>query len=199
MQYSLRAMKNSKLYGVARRNKPEVKRFAKFAIVGFSGLAIDIVLLNVFERTFGLAVPVAVALAFVVAAVNNFVWNRLWVYPESRSQRKRKQLPIFLAVNAAGLLINEVIFALFQTPITSLMLVVPITFVATHYQGIGLNVTKIIAAVVVMFWNFVVNRLVTFRDVKWQTKPAPVVATPAAVPASVAVEEPKAEPVDSAL
>lgn len=197
MQYSLRAMKNSKLYGVARRNKPEVKRFAKFAIVGFSGLAIDIVLLNVFERTFGLAVPVAVALAFVVAATNNFVWNRLWVYPESRSQRKRKQLPIFLAVNAAGLLINEVIFALFQTPITSLMLVVPITFVATHYQGIGLNVTKIIAAVVVMFWNFVVNRLVTFRDVKWQTKPA--VATPAAVSANVAVEEPEAEPIDSAL
>ena len=186
-------MKNTKLYGVARRNKPEVKRFAKFALVGFSGLAIDFVLLNIFERTFGMAVPLAVALAFIVAAINNFVWNRLWVYPESRSQRKRKQLPIFLAVNAAGLLINVIIFLLFQTPITSLMLVMPLAFVAQHHQGIGLNVTKMIAAVVVMFWNFVVNRLVTFKDVKWQTKPA--VAT---VPVAV-ILVPDEEPIDSAL
>jgi putative flippase GtrA len=33
---------------------------------------------------------------------------------------------------------------------------------------IGLNLTKAIAAVIVMIWNFVVNRFVTFRDVKWQ-------------------------------
>lgn len=203
MQYSLRVMKNSKLYGVARRNKPEVKRFAKFAIVGFSGLVIDVVLLNVFERTFGMAVPLAVALAFIVAAINNFIWNRLWVYPESRAQRKRTQLPIFLAVNAAGLLINEIIFALFQASITSLMLLVPITFVANHYQGIGLNVTKAIAAVVVMFWNFVVNRLVTFRNVKWETKPTPTpaVATPLGSSAAAGDHEDDREDdqIDSAL
>ncbi len=162
-------MKNTKLYGVARKNKKEVKRFGKFAIVGLSGLVIDVLLLNILERYFGFSVAVAVAVAFIVAATNNFVWNRLWVYPESRTQPKRKQLPTFLAVNAAGLVINEIIFLLFQASITSLVLLIPISLVVKHHQGIGLNATKAIAAVVVMVWNFVVNRMVTFRDVKWQT------------------------------
>jgi putative flippase GtrA len=169
-------LRGTRLYGLARTNKPEIKRFVKFAIVGGSGLVLDIALLNIFERNLRLSVPVAVALAFIIAATNNFIWNRLWVYPESRSQKKRKQLPLFLAVNAAGLLINELIFALFQQPITALMAMIPIPFVQSHYRGIGLNVTKLIAAVIVMLWNFFVNRFVTFRNVKWQRNIPPEVA-----------------------
>ena len=132
----------------------------------------------------GETIALAVALAFVIAATNNFIWNRLWVYPESRTQKKRRQMPIFLAVNAAGLLINELIFLLFQTPITELIRIVPIPFIQSHYRGIGLNVTKLIAAVIVMLWNFFVNRFVTFRNVKWKRNPA---------------VEARPEPVDSVL
>ena len=163
-------MKNTKLYGVARQNKPEIKRFGKFAVVGFSGLIVDVILLNILERNFGLAVPVAVAIAFVAAATNNFIWNRLWVYPETRNQQKRKQLPVFLAVNAIGLGISELIFAVAQMPISEIIRHVPIALVQKHYLGLGLNVTKAIAAIIVMMWNFVVNRAVTFRSVKWQTR-----------------------------
>jgi len=162
------AFKSLRLYGVARENKREVARFGRFAVVGFSGLFIDIVLLNVFERTLKMGVPVAVACAFAFAAVNNFTWTRLWVYPESRTTPKRKQLPLFLAVTTAGLLINELIFLMFQTPITALIAFVQVAFVQAHYRGIGLNVTKLIAAVIVMLWNFFVNRFVTFRNIKWQ-------------------------------
>jgi dolichol-phosphate mannosyltransferase len=169
-------VKGTRIYGVAQRNKPEVKRFGRFAIVGGTGLILDIVLLNVFERSFGLTVPVAVALAFIIAATNNFVWTRLWVYPESRSQKKRRQLPLFLAINTAGLLINELFFLLFLQAITSAVLLVPIPFVQLHYRGIGLNVTKLIAAVFVMLWNFFVNRFVTFGNVKWQKNIPPEVA-----------------------
>ena len=163
------SVKGGRLYGMARDNKHEVKRFGKFAVVGLSGLFIDIVLLNLFERNLHMPVSLAIACAFAVAAVNNFTWTRLWVYPESRATPKRKQMPVFLAVNTAGLLINELIFLLFQTPITSLVALAPIAFVQLHFRGIGLNVTKLIAAVIVMLWNFFVNRFVTFRNVKWQT------------------------------
>jgi len=165
-------MKGTRFYGLARRNKPEIKRFIKFAIVGAVGLVIDIALLNIFERNLGMAVPVAVALAFVIAATHNFIWNRLWVYPESRTQKKRRQMPVFLAVNAAGLLISELIFLLFHAPITELVRLVPIPVIQLHYRGIGLNATKLLAAVVVMIWNFFVNRFVTFRSVRWKRNPA---------------------------
>ncbi len=165
------AMKGTRFYGLARRNKPEVKRFVKFAIVGGVGLIIDVALLNVFERSLGMPVPLAVALAFIIAATHNFIGNRLWVYPESRKHKKRWQMPVFLAVNAIGLLISELIFLFFQMPITELMRLVPLAAFQTHYRGIGLNATKMVAAIVVMLWNFFVNRFITFRDVKWQTIP----------------------------
>jgi putative flippase GtrA len=149
-------MKDTKIYGVARKNKQEIKRVIKFAIVGFSGLIVDFTILNILAHVFNVDSWLAIAIAFIFAAFNNFVWNRLWVYPESRSEPKRKQLPVFMAVNAMGLGINELILFLFEIPMTALL----------HSDVLGLNVTKAIAAVIVMFWNFIINRLVTFRMVK---------------------------------
>ena len=161
-------MKLTKLYGIARANKIEIKRFGKFAVVGFSGLLVDYVMLNVLTYFFKMQDWLAIAIAFALAACNNFVWNRLWVYPESRGEQKRKQLPVFFGVNAVGLGINELIFFFFNTPIDTVLAAAPIAFISTHHQGIGLNLTKAIAAVIVMIWNYVVNRLVTFRNVKWK-------------------------------
>jgi dolichol-phosphate mannosyltransferase len=163
-------MKQTKLYGAARRNKIEIKRFGKFAIVGMSGLVVDYFVLNLLTYFFKVAEPVALAVAFVAAAINNFAWNRLWVYPESRTVRKRTQLPIFFAVNAVGLLINELIFFWLNGPIDTFLLNQPVMLLSRHHQGIGLNLTKAVAAIVVMFWNYGINRMVTFRNVKWKKR-----------------------------
>jgi putative flippase GtrA len=176
----INAVKSTKLYGLARANKPEVKRFVKFAIVGFSGLIVDFTALNIFAHLLNMASWLALALAFIIAATNNFIWNRLWVYPESRQHSIWKHFPMFFIVNVVGLLINEVILFIFEMPIQAML----------GSAVLGLNVTKAIAAVIVMVWNFVVNRLVTFRDVKWQKR------APAEIPQELPIEE---EQVVSAL
>jgi putative flippase GtrA len=163
-------MKETRLYGVARRNKYEILRIGKFAAVGLSGLVVDFVALNVLTYFFQFSEPLGISVAFALAATNNFIWNRLWVYPESRSEPKRKQIPVFLAVNTVGLGINHLIFWLFNATIDMALAGAPIALLARHHQGIGLNLTKAIAAVVVMVWNYVVNRKVTFRNVKWQRR-----------------------------
>lgn len=155
----MKSVKSTKLYGAARANKQEVKRFVKFAVVGFSGLIVDYSILNILAHIFNVESWLAIAVAFIIAAINNFIWNRLWVYPESRQHSIWKHFPTFFIVNAVGLGINELILFLFETPITLLVL----------SEFWGLNLTKAIAAVIVMLWNFLVNRFVTFRDVKWQT------------------------------
>jgi putative flippase GtrA len=164
-------MKDTRLFDVAKQNKPEIKRFGKFAIVGFSGLIVDYTVLNILAHVFNVDSWIAVAVAFVIAATNNFIWNRLWVYPESRVEKKRKLLPLFLGINAVGLLINELILFLLESTMTAFF----------HSAFLGLNVTKAIAAIVVLFWNFFVNRLVTFRNVKWQTADAGQAIAPEAV------------------
>jgi dolichol-phosphate mannosyltransferase len=164
-------MKETRMWGMARRNKTEIRRFGKFAAVGFSGMVVDFALLNILTYFFHMDKALAIAVAFVFAAMNNFVWNRLWVYPESRGEQKRRLLPVFLGVNAIGLAINELIYFLFNVPISNLLGGFPVAWVALHHQGLGLNLTKAIAAGVVMMWNYVVNRRVTFRNVKWEPKP----------------------------
>ena len=161
-------LKSTKLYGVARANKPEVKRFVKFAIVGFSGLIVDYTILNILAHLLHVESWLAIAIAFVVAATNNFIWNRFWVYPESREHSIWKHFPTFLIVNIVGLGINELILFLFELPIEQLV----------GSAVLGLNLTKGIAAVIVMIWNFLVNRFVTFRDIKWKKniKGLPVVS-----------------------
>lgn len=149
-------------------NKPEFQRFVKFAVTGGVGLVIDYIVLNILAHVFDVPSPIAIAVAFVCAALNNFVWNRLWVYPESRSQPKRKLLPVFMAVNAMGLGINELTLLLLELPLGALF----------GSAFLGLNVTKAIGAAIVMVWNFVVNRLVTFRSVKWGAAGAAGTADP---------------------
>ena len=159
----MKLVKSTRLYGAARANKQEVMRFAKFMVVGFSGLIVDYTVLNVLAHIFNVESWLAVAVAFTVAATNNFIWNRLWVYPESRKDSLWKTFPTFFVVNAVGLGINELILFIFELPISHLL----------GSEFWGLNVTKAIAAVIVMAWNFIVNRFVTFREVKWQPNKTP--------------------------
>jgi putative flippase GtrA len=151
------ARAQNRIYTTARRNQYELKRFVKFAMVGVTGLAVDYAVLNVLAHVFHVESWLAMAVAFIVAATNNFIWNIAWVYPESRQEFWR-HFPTFLAVNAVGLGINELILFLCEAPIERL----------AGSAVIGLNLTKGIAAMVVMVWNFLINRFVTFRHVRWE-------------------------------
>jgi putative flippase GtrA len=130
----------------------ELSRFVKFAIVGAVGAVIDFALLNLLRGVFGWPLLLANTVSVSVAILSNFTWNRLWTYPESRVHKKRIQLPKFALVNLMGLLINNLI-------------VVGIDALLVSYIGEpwSYNVAKAIAIMVVLFWNFGVNRLWTYR------------------------------------
>lgn len=130
----------------------ELTRFVKFALVGALGAIIDFGLLNLMKGYFGWPLLWANTLSVSVAIISNFVWNRLWTFPESRTRKKRRQLPQFTLVNLVGLLINNLI-------------VVGIDAVLVPYIGEpwSYNIAKAIAIGVVLFWNFGANRFWTYR------------------------------------
>lgn len=130
----------------------EFNRFAKFAIVGALGALIDFGLLNLMRGVFGWDLLWANTLSVCVAMLSNFIWNRYWTFPESRSRKKRTQLPQFVLVNLVGLLINNLIVVGIDS------LLVPHVGEPWSY-----NIAKAIAIGVVLFWNFGVNRLWTYR------------------------------------
>jgi putative flippase GtrA len=130
----------------------ELSRFVKFAIVGAIGAIIDFSLLNLMKGVFGWDLLWANTFSVSAAVLSNFVWNRLWTFPESRNRKKRKQLPQFVLVNLVGLLINNVI-------------VVGLDSVLVPHIGEpwSYNLAKAVAIGVVLFWNFGANRLWTYR------------------------------------
>ena len=95
---------------------------------------------------------VANTISVSAAILSNFTWNRLWTFPGSRTRKKRKQLPQFALVNFIGLIINNII-------------VVGVDALLINYIGEpwSYNIAKAVAIVIVLFWNFGVNRLWTYR------------------------------------
>lgn len=144
-----------RLSGITGLRPKEVTRFLKFATVGAIGMVVDLTLLNVLHKVFGLDLLVANAISFTAAVISNFTWNRLWTFPESRQRPLHTQLGKFVIVNAVGLAINEVVLWLAHQ-VTQTFLPDPFDY----------NAAKILAIGVVLFWNYGVNRLWTYKGIE---------------------------------
>ncbi len=138
----------------AKSQRAEFLRFAKFAIVGTIGAVVDYSVLNLGVQVFTLPLLLANAISFTVAVLSNFTWNRLWTYPESRSEPLLPQLGQFALVNLAGLGINELILFSLNP------------YVSRLWPRWGYNISKAVAIGVVLFWNFGINRIWTYRKIK---------------------------------
>ena len=142
-------------------NYREAERFLKFAVVGTIGFIVDFGLLYILKEFVGLPTIIANTLSFCAAVVRNFTLNRYWTYPDSRSKKLSAQLIQFTLVSLVGLLINDIIVVLLEHPFQSL-LDTGLSFLPIA----GYIPAKIVATVVVLFWNFFINRRWTYNDVQ---------------------------------
>jgi putative flippase GtrA len=153
-------------------NPRELERFVKFAIVGAIGAVVDFAVLNIMKRLFeavGLGVGWDIGLAphqiqlvaantisFSVAVLSNFTWNRLWTFPESRERPIGSQLAQFSVINVLGLVINTVILVTLDQYV----------FQNFFSERLSYNLAKAFAIGVVLFWNFGMNRIFTYRGIE---------------------------------
>jgi len=144
----------------ARGNR-EVKRFAKFAIVGAAGSVTDFTVLNVLVQLFGFKPVWANIFSFAAAVIQNFLLNRRWTFPESKQRQAGRQLVQFALVSVIGLGINTLILA----TVDHLLINFWTHLVGHEHLGftISYNFAKLVAIGVVLFWNFAGNRLWTYR------------------------------------
>jgi putative flippase GtrA len=140
--------------GIAQRPR-ELVRFLKFATVGVIGMVVDFTMLNLLVAVVGLPVWLANIFSFSAAVVSNFTWNRLWTFPESRSRPLFRQLGQFALVNVVGLVINEAVLLLVLALIRN--------FIPAPWNY---NLAKAFAIGVVLFWNYFVNRMWTYKGIK---------------------------------
>jgi len=145
-------------------NDRERTRFLRFVVVGTIGAVIDFGAFNLLSFGLGVPVIIAQAISFTLAVISNFVWNRYWTYPDSRSKHIRAQLIQFFAVNTIGVGIRTPLFAYLYTPLPKLFTWLPSSFPLSA-EFIGHNLALAVAVGAVLFWNFFVNRYWTYSDV----------------------------------
>jgi putative flippase GtrA len=153
---------------VSPRVAREGKRFFRFTVVGAIGAVVDFGTFNLLTALVGLWSVLASMFSFSAAVASNFIWNRFWTYPDSRSKPIRHQAVQFAIVNLIGLAIRTPIFAFaeprliraagaYSSAIRNML--------ALDATVVGRNAALAIAVIVVLFWNFGVNRIWTYSDV----------------------------------
>jgi putative flippase GtrA len=148
-------------------NPRERERFLKFSVVGAFGALVDFSSFHLFMGLLGVDPTLAQAFSFTLAITSNFIWNRYWTYPDSRSKPISNQLVTFFLVNIVGLGIRTPIFTGLEGPFRRLFerfAFLPIGLIDA--DRLGYTFALGVAVVVVMFWNFFINRVWTYNDVE---------------------------------
>lgn len=147
-------------------DKRERVRFIRFAVVGTIGAIVDFATFNLLSGVLGVQHVWASVFSFTAAILSNFTWNRYWTYPDSRSKPLPRQLFEFVAVNLIGLGIRTPLFAGLSGPLETGFALIPIFPLGILTpEFLGHNGALAFAVLVVMLWNFFVNRYWTYNDV----------------------------------
>jgi putative flippase GtrA len=119
----------------------------QFGVVGVSGFLVNTVVYVFLLRKVGLHYLPSSFLAFCVAVMNNFLWNRLWTFRHRKdASHAAFQAARFLVVSTAAYLCNAVLLTLF-----------------IEHFGMGKVVAQLIAVTLVMPISFLGNKLWSFR------------------------------------
>lgn len=148
----------------------ERKKFLRFSIVGAIGAVIDFGVFNLLSSLLNFPALWSSVISFILAVISNFVWNRLWTFPETRNCPVAKQLTQFSIVSLAGLAIRTPLFAFLEKQFIPLAAAwIPNILTPTI---VGHNVALAVVILVVMLWNYFVNRFWTFKNpVKCKEEP----------------------------
>jgi putative flippase GtrA len=128
----------------ALRQRHNWEQLVKFCVVGVSGYVVNLLVYTALLDGADLHYRMAATGSFLVAVTNNYVWNRLWTFRHRRGHFAHQGLR-FLVVSVIVYLGNLVILTLLVE------------------LGLGKIVSQAIAIVLVTPFNFVGNKLWSFR------------------------------------
>jgi dolichol-phosphate mannosyltransferase len=126
----------------ALRRRTNWIQLVKFGIVGASGYVVN---LGIFAALVGWGAHVAAAISFVIAAANNYWWNRHWTFVHQKAHIGAQGARFFI-VSLAAFAVNQLWLVLFIDLL--------------HWRKVA---SQAVAIILVTPLNFLGNKLWSFR------------------------------------
>ncbi len=132
-------------------------QFLRFVLVGLLNTGIDFLILNLLSKVTGITsgnalIPINM-LSFTIATTNSYFLNKRWSFRDGNQLNPGKKFVMFLLVSLVGVTINTTIIRL----ITNLD---PMFGLSSQ---LWLNVAKVGATGISLFWNFIGYKLFVFK------------------------------------
>ena len=133
------------------RRSGEIKRFAKFVLVGIIGTLVNLGILALLHdaRTLGLDIRLSLLVAIEVSIITNFLLNNYFTF----SDRRKRGLSFFIK--------SMIRYNFFSLPGGALNWFT--TIVLTSNSGASYIILNMIGIAVAMTWNFIANSIWTWK------------------------------------
>ena len=119
----------------------------KYGVVGAIAFAVDFGTLWLLTSVAGLHHLISAAIAFILGLTCNYLISTARVFGESKLKSTAAEFSAFALIGVVGLGLNELII-----------------FLITDIAGEHYLASKVVATVIVFFWNFFARRFLLFKS-----------------------------------
>lgn len=119
--------------------------FFKYALVWVSSTFVDIFSLYLLVDIFNFELYFSVFIAFLLAVINWFVFNKIWTFEDKSKKYKRQFLKFFIV-------------SVFWLTLTLSLMYFFVDVLNIYYL-----LSKAFTSLIVLFWNYIANKLWTFN------------------------------------
>ncbi|MDR0413492.1 MAG: GtrA family protein [Dysgonamonadaceae bacterium] len=119
-------------------------KFLKFCLVGLSGMVIDFGITWLLKERIKINKYIANSCGFALAALSNYLWNRIWTFGSHNEHITAEFLSFFL-ISLLGLGLNNFVL-----------------WVVSDRLKQNFYFSKVLAIGIVTVWNFGMNFIFTF-------------------------------------
>lgn len=127
----------------------------RYVFVGGTAFIVDFFFLYFFSDICGIYYLISAILSFIISVLVNYLMSTKWVFNQNNIENKVFEFNMFILISTIGLGFTEILLYLF-----------------TDIFGIYYLISKIISAIIVLFWNFLARRVMFYGKnfIKWVYK-----------------------------
>lgn len=155
MIMKMKSVKNKTLYFL--ENHRLVRQMLRFSVIGTTAFILDTLLFWIFIKC-GINQNIALAMAFILTLVYNYIFSIRWVF-EAKKKNSSATMFVFAVLSVIGLVLTEIIYSVLIHLIIDYSLNI-------HPSDTWKLFAKVVSSFIVMIYNFVTRKLFLEKTLK---------------------------------